>query len=115
MGQLADLASGRLSPVGVAGEWHGNHLENTLKWWQFCLQELVKFREAGVEPAKNDGFMPKLQQILETVDCRSLFNMLDQIAFALRSFSSGLNKQLLAEDLLINWTNTIRPIRKRTG
>ncbi|MCO6413275.1 MAG: DNA polymerase III subunit delta' [Thiogranum sp.] len=104
LAELAALGTGKLDPVQTARDWTENQERQSLEWWHAWLQNAIRWKLAaqhGVEPP----VAQELRQILETVDCRQLFELMDKISGALRSTGSGLNRQLIMEDLLISWVD----------
>lgn len=102
LGELLAVYSGKLDPLRAAAEWSGEHEARSLQWWQHWLQALIRWRQAGQVPGEPE-VAQMLQQISETVDCKQLFELADRVTMALNSLGSGLNRQLLLEDLLIDW------------
>lgn len=102
LAQLAAVFNGRQDPLQAAADWQKEHEAHTLSWWQGWLQALLRWQQAGVAPA-DVKVAQTLQQISESVDCRQLYQLSDRVAAALGSVGSGLNRQLLLEDLLIDW------------
>lgn len=103
--QLAELAAvfnGKEDPLRLAADWQDEHAARRLLWWQGWLQAILRWQQAGLPPAEA-LVAQTLQQISESVDCRHLYELSDRITAALNSFGSGLNRQLLLEDLLIDW------------
>jgi DNA polymerase-3 subunit delta' len=112
LGELAALLERKDDPLRIAGEWSSSQEGQSLRWWQDCLHTLIRCRLTGALP--DDPLSVRmLQQIPEPVDCRRLFELSDRIAMAAGSLGSGLNRQLLLEDLLIDWTRlVIQPVRQ---
>jgi len=100
--QLQAIFAGQLDPVQTANDWMGESERQTLEWWRVWLQELVRWQLAGQHPPDAD-VAQKLRQIVETVDCRQLFDISDGVTSALNTIGSGLNRQMVLEDLLISW------------
>jgi len=100
--QLQAIFAGQLDPVQTAKDWVDESERQTLEWWRVWLQELVRWQVAGQHPPEAD-VAQKLHQIVETVDCRQLFDLSDRITNALNNTGSGLNRQMVLEDLLIFW------------
>jgi DNA polymerase-3 subunit delta' len=100
--ELAAVFRGGQDPLRLAAEWQGEHEARTLSWWQGWLRSLVRWQQAGLPPAEPQ-VAQTLQQISESVDCRQLYELSDRLSAALNSLGSGLNRQLLLEDLLIDW------------
>ena len=100
--QLQAIFAGQLDPVQTAKDWVGESEQQTLEWWRVWLQALVRWQLAGQQPPEAD-VAQKLRQIVETVDCRQLFDISDQLTNALNATGSGLNRQMVLEDILISW------------
>jgi len=111
--ELSSILDGRLDPLSVAADWNGAGEGQALRWWQSWLQALIRWRQAGVAPDEPQ-VTQKLRQITETVDCRELFELSDRVAAAVNSLGSGLNRQLLLEDLLIDWARLAGKPRRRS-
>jgi len=112
LAQLQGVFAGQLDPVQAAKDWLENNEQQTLEWWRVWLQALLRWQLAAQPPAEVD-VAQKLQQIVETVDCRQLFDMRDLITHALNAAGSGLNRQMVLEDLLISWARLANPARPR--
>ena len=108
--QLAAVGGGRMDPLQAAKDWQGEGERQSLEWWRLWLQALIRWKLAERAPQEPD-VVQKLQQFTERVDCRQMFDLSDRIAKALNSMGSGLNQQLVLEDLLIVWAR----LPKRTG
>ncbi|MDT8386795.1 MAG: DNA polymerase III subunit delta' [Thiogranum sp.] len=100
--QLQQVFEGTLDPLKVAAEWMTDQEQIGLSGWQNWLEEAIRWKIAG-SPRIDSPDSAQLQQIVETVDCRLLFSLADRVANALNSLGSGLNRQLILEDLLISW------------
>ena len=66
------------------------------------MNSLIRWQQTGLAEPETE-VAHKLQQIVEKVDCRKLFVLSEQLARAVPGLASGLNRQLLLEDLLIDW------------
>jgi len=111
--QLQAIFAGQLDPVQTAKDWMEEPGPQTLQWWHLWLQELVRWRLAGQHPPEAD-VAQKLRQIVETVDCQQLFGISDRVASALEATGSGLNRQMILEDLLISWAKLANQTSVRT-
>lgn len=100
--QLQAVGEGRLDPLAVASEWQGDELALRLDGWRRWLQWLIR---AQLAPASNiaGNMAQKLQTIAESVDCQNLYAFLDRLDSARNALGSGLNRQLMLEDLLVRW------------
>jgi len=102
LNELCEVAAGRLDPVRLAADWLGTHESQTLRWWLEWLHDLLRWQLAGREPV-DTTVARKLQKISESVDSRQVYNLADALTTALNSLASGLNRQLILEDLLVSW------------
>jgi DNA polymerase-3 subunit delta' len=111
LSELVAIFQGQLDPLRAAVDWSDEHLAITLRWWQMWLQALIRWRQAGQGPGE-PRVAQLLQPIAEKVDCKRVFGLCDRVALASNNLGSGLNRQLLAEDLLIDWASLAgRPLR----
>jgi DNA polymerase-3 subunit delta' len=111
--ELSAILDGRLDPLSAAADWNGAGEGQALRWWQSWLQALIRWRQAGVAPDEPQ-VAQMLRQITETVDCREVFELSDRVTAAVNSLGSGLNRQLLLEDLLIDWARLAGKPRRRS-
>ncbi len=100
--QLQAVAEGRTDPLAVASAWQGNEEALRLRSWRQWVEALIRLRlvpdaDSGSELAQ------KLQTLVESVDCKSLYALLDRLDRASGTLGSGLNRQLVLEDLLTRW------------
>jgi len=100
--QLQAVAEGRTDPLTVASAWAGNEEALRLSSWRRWVQELIRLRLA---PGTGHGgeLAQKLQTLVESVDCKRLYALLDRLDRASGTLGSGLNRQLVLEDLLTRW------------
>ncbi len=112
LAQLGRLYAGDILPSQLAKEWMGDKERQVLAWWQVWVQDIIRWKQAGKQPLDSQTAR-NLQHLAETVDCRQLFDFSGRISNALDSLGSGLNQQLVLEDLLISWSRlAIRGRRK---
>ncbi|MGD2075310.1 MAG: DNA polymerase III subunit delta' [Gammaproteobacteria bacterium] len=102
LAELSQVLTGQLDAIELAGTWMDEHEPEALRWWLEWLRQLVAWRHAGRTPVDGKA-VHKLQKILEAVDSRQMYQIADGITQALNSVGSGLNRQLILEDLLIRW------------
>jgi DNA polymerase-3 subunit delta' len=100
--QLVAVFQGSRDPVETAREWMGESERQSLDWWRAWLEDMIRWQQGGQPPLEAE-VAQKLQPIVEAVDCRQLFDLSDKVANALNNLGSGLNRQLMLEDLLIFW------------
>jgi DNA polymerase-3 subunit delta' len=101
---LGEVLLGHMDPLPLAARWANEHEIETLTWWLAWLRQLTVCLQSGAEPGCA-GAVGKLKNVLKTVDCRKMYRIADGILRAQSSVGSGLNMQLLMEDLLIRWAN----------
>jgi DNA polymerase-3 subunit delta' len=112
--QLLAVFKGSQDPIETAREWADAGERQSLDWWQAWLQDVIRWQQGGKPPHEAE-VAQNLQQVMQTVDGRQLFDMLDQIFNALNSLGSGLNRQLMMEELMIFWAKLADPASCRTG
>lgn len=112
--QLEKIATGALDPITVAKEWYAESMQETLGWWRTWLQDLIRWQMAGQQPA-GASTVHKLQRAAETVDCRFIYELQDRVIKASNMSGSGLNQQLLMEDLLISWARLTQQASNRSA
>lgn len=102
--ELIAVYSGKQDPLKVAELWSKDvdMQRNMMQWWQQWINSLIRWQQTGLAEREIE-VAQKLQQIVEKVDCTKLFVLSDQLARAVSGLASGLNRQLLLEDLLIDW------------
>ena len=102
--ELLAIYFGKQDPLKTAELWARDidSQRNMMQWWQNWVNSLVRWQQAGIADPESE-VAHKLQQIVEKVDCRKLFKLSDQLAAAINSLASGLNRQLMLEGLLIEW------------
>jgi len=118
--ELMAIYSGKRDPLKAAELWARDvdTQRNVMQWWQQWVNSLIRWQQTGLAEPETE-VAHKLQQIVEKVDCRKLFVLSEQLARAVPGLASGLNRQLLLEDLLIDWagmsvktTGQNRPTRR---
>lgn len=102
--ELMAIYSGKQDPLRVAEQWARDVTIQRLmmQWWQQWVNSLIRWQQAGIADLDAE-VAQKLRQIVEKVDCQQLFALSDRLARGLSGMTSGLNRQLLLEDLLIDW------------
>jgi len=109
---LARVFGGEMDPIYLAKEWSGEHEAQILAWWADWIRELIRWQQAALPPAEA-AVAQELRRIVESVDCRDLHKLADRVSNALNSMGTGLNQQLLLEDLLISWADLPRIDKQR--
>ncbi len=98
--ELIDLLGGRADPIRIALRWSNKKLDptTTLRWLQQWVAGLIK-GDAQSEP------LLTLSQRLQQVDRRRLFLFYDQVTEALSLSTTPVNKELLFEGILLDWSS----------
>lgn len=110
--QLQGVSEGRLDPLTVASEWKGDDMALRLTGWRQWMQWLIRARLLPADETTGK-LAQKLQTVVESVDCQDLYTLMDRLDSALNSLGSGLNRQLVLEDLLIRWASM--PTRRQNN
>lgn len=102
--ELVAVYSGKQDPLKAAELWARDidTQRSMMQWWQQWVNSLIRWQQTG-SAEREIEVAQKLQQIVEKVDCTKLFELSDRLARAISGLASGLNRQLLLEDLLIDW------------
>jgi DNA polymerase III subunit delta' len=102
--ELLAVYYGKQDPLKAAEQWARDvdAQRNIMQWWQQWIYSLIRWKQTGLAEREIE-VAQKLQQIVEKVDCTKLFVLSDRLASAISALASGLNRQLLLEDLLIDW------------
>ena len=101
--QLAHLASGQQEPVSVAADWNKAGGRQKLGWLLRALQRRVVAIQTGQDTGQ-DSLGSSIPGDRHRLDDRKLFILMDNIGYAIDHWASGLNTQLLLEDILICWS-----------
>ncbi len=101
--ELCRVFAGQLDPVLLAAQWMDKYELQSLRWWLGWLGELIGLRLANRVPV-DPNVAQKLRKFSEKVDSRQVYELADGVLAALNSIGSGLNRQLVLEDLLVGWT-----------
>lgn len=98
------LARNQMDPVSVAEEWNKHSSVELVTWMISWVMDLIKYRnrmETGL------FYNPDLQQTLQVqaqeLELNQLFDFYDLLLQTRQRIDTQLNKQLLFEELLIQW------------
>jgi DNA polymerase-3 subunit delta' len=96
--------SGRSDPLALAADWARDAELEPLYWVQDWIQDMIRICTNGQRLAASGSQEAKvLERMAESIDCQQLFVRLDQVSEALRLSATGVNRQLMLEDLLLAW------------
>ncbi len=112
--QLAQLASGKLEPVAVAADWNKANGRQKLSWFLRALQRMIVNLQAG-KAGEQDRLGKIIPGDLHRLDSKRLYVLMDNAGYAINHWASGLNTQLLLEDILISWFAIFQRSAKASG
>ncbi|MBC8518913.1 MAG: DNA polymerase III subunit delta' [Gammaproteobacteria bacterium] len=92
--ELLDLLQGRANPIKVAYRWSKHNPTTTLRWMQQWLVAAIRGREP----------LSLISQTLRQIDQRKLFLFHDKIIEAIALSTTPINKELLFDGLLLEWS-----------
>lgn len=112
--ELTALTHGTVEPVTLAAQWTQQDGLQRMRWTQGELADAVRRAQApGLPRGRNESSWMK---DLDPIDSRRVFELMDQVTFAVSQWSSGLNTQLLLQDLLLAWVDVFSSTEaRRTG
>lgn len=103
-GEWMDIIRGKAAPPTVAQRWVGDPELRPLYWLGSFVMDLIRLHNDSRERIKNIDMEDVLNEISELVPERDLHRRLDRIQRAQSlAVQSGVNRQLLLEELLISW------------
>ena len=105
--QLAQLANGHLDPVTTAAGWNKKDGLQQVDWFLHALQRMMVTLKTGRQ-VEQDRLAQLITGDLQSLDCKRLYILMDNISYAINNWSTGLNTQLLIEDILISWAAIFR-------
>ena len=103
--EFADVASGKMSPIVVAGKWSGFDPGFVLDWLARQVQLAILAQSGGSQKIVNAGIS---ESVLNRMDRRNLFCYLDTINRLRGQPKGSYNVQLALENLLIDWADHLR-------
>ncbi len=111
--QLARTSLGQLSAIELAANWQQRDILALMEWYLSFLHALARWR-AGVADAQVLRWPLELRDRLQAVDVSLLHRYLEKVLHAKKLLLSGANpnKQLLWEELLLDWGVVLRPPRR---
>ena len=84
-----------------------------LGWIYGWSADLVRLATAGADaPLRDPSRAEALQALAQRLDLEALHRWLDRLLEALGLVDSTLNRQLLMEDLLLEWVKVTAPARR---
>jgi len=101
---LVRVLDGKADPLKLAADWCRDESLQAVHWLRGWLMDLVRIRATGqAGMVRSADLAEGLAGIAARLDSRVLFLQLDNINRLLRSNDGSLNRQLMAEDILLAW------------
>jgi DNA polymerase-3 subunit delta' len=103
--QLRGLLDNDLDAVATAAKWDLKALEQELDWFSGWIMDLIRLKSTGnQELMQHPDEQSHLQILAERLDLPVLFQFYDELNQVRRLNKTQVNKQLLLEGLLIQWS-----------
>lgn len=102
--ELRGLREAREDPVRVAATWSDAKQELVpLQWFGLWLTDMIRSRQVPGTRLKDADFEDGLRVLGKSVALDALHQLLQKVWRALRLSETSINRQLLVEDILIEW------------
>lgn len=120
--QLIAVRRGQQSPIAVAADWMEDVPTDTrtdnrarpLDWFASYLMDLIRLSHGGMESIKNIDLASLLKAMADELSGRDLHGLLERTGQTQRlAQQAGMNRQLLLEELLTEWSRVGRSRRAR--
>jgi DNA polymerase-3 subunit delta' len=104
-----DIAESRVNPVIIAEQWLQLSDSMLLFWLTTWVTDIIKcyFHHNPVD-CYNSDFTHHLQELAQRLELKKLFKYYDLLLRQKHNLSTQLNKQLIFEEILINWSQITR-------
>lgn len=98
------IAKQRKSPVMIAEDWHKLPAMPLIFWITSWIIDLTKcVYHSQVENLYNPDLRGQLQELSEQLELKGLYKLYDLLLAARQRLDTQINKQLLFEEILIQW------------
>jgi len=98
------IAKQRKSPVIVAEDWHKLPAASLIFWLTSWTIDLIKcFYHTQVENLYNPDLNAPLQELSKRLELKGLYKLYDLLLLGRQRLDTQINKQLLFEEILIQW------------
>ncbi len=103
-GAWTGIAKQLKSPVIIAEDWHKLPASPLIFWITSWVIDLIKcFYQAQVENLYNPDLNGQLQELTERLELKGLYKLYDLLLLGRQRLDTQINKQLLFEEILIQW------------
>lgn len=104
--QWIQLSKQQISPISLAELWQKHPSAPLLNWMSAWVVDLIKHHHGAEHtPFLNTNLQPLLQETQKQLDLIGLFALYDLLLESQKQFHTQLNKQLIFEGILIQWSN----------
>lgn len=112
--QIIAVRRGQQSPIAVAAEWMEDMQMRPLHWFASYLMDLIRLDHSGVESIKNIDLTELLNAMADGLSARDLHDLLGRAGQTQQwAQQAGMNRQLLLEELLTEWSRVGQVRRAR--
>lgn len=103
-----------VDPIDVAASWQSQDIGMIVEWYQDILHRILLIRSGGASTEDRLG-EHRWEAVITTIDEPLLHRYLEKILVTKRQLLSGANpnKQLLLEELLMDWVALLKASRSR--
>lgn len=108
------LSLGQVSAIEVAAQWHGGDVQGLVEWLLSLLHSIARWK-AGADDAQMQHTPVELRERLNHLNLPLLHRYVEKLMLSKRQLLSGANpnKQLLLEELLLDWGALLRASTNR--
>lgn len=108
------LSLGQISAIEVAAQWHGGDVLGLLEWLLGLLHSLARWKVGADDPQIQQA-PTELRERLSHVNLPLLHRYVEKLMLSKKQLQSGANpnKQLLLEELLLDWGALLRASTNR--
>lgn len=107
--ELLALEAGKLEPLALANAWKKSGAAVALAWLQTWVVDLIRVGLGmGADALSNPDRHSELQLRTKRLHLKQLFQLFDFVSQQRRFAGDVLDEQLLLEETLVHWTQTIR-------
>ena len=100
--ELIALLQGKANPIQISLRWSKQDATVTLRWLQQWTTSLLKGQSGGEPPTTEP--LRTISPLLDNIPTKRLFLFLDQITEAIALSTTPINKELLFQGLLMDWS-----------
>jgi DNA polymerase-3 subunit delta' len=104
LARLEAVQAGREDPLRVAADWAQEADAVTLAWMQAWIGDMIRISLGGdTAPVRNADLRDRLNGMAGRIGPAMLYTHMDRVTAAVRMSASGVNHQLMMEDLILPW------------